>query len=65
MPDHQDNTTSTKTQSYQPYASKVVGEGYSGYVANARDNKAKDQRVQVTIAGSKVRPDEQQNTENR
>ena len=28
--------------SYQPYGSRVVGDNYLGYNANARDNKAND-----------------------
>ena len=38
-----EKTKSVKAHSYKPYSG--VGENYSGYVANAKDNKANDQKV--------------------
>ena len=38
-----EKTKSVKAHSYKPYTG--VGENYSGYVANAKDNKANDQKV--------------------
>ena len=38
-----------KSSSYVPYARQVYGQGYAGNTGNAKDNKARDQRVQVEL----------------
>ena len=40
---------SVKSQSYVPYSHQIYDQGYQGNTINAKDNKAKDQRVQVTL----------------
>ena len=40
---------SVKSHSYVPYSNQIYGQGYQGNTIDAKDNKAKDQRVQVTL----------------
>ena len=43
------NPATVKSKSYVRYAQQVIGQGYVGNTGDAKDYKANDQRVQVTL----------------
>jgi len=50
-----EKATSVKEGSYLAYSSDVFKQGYLHQAADARDNKSKDQRVQVVLASNGAR----------